>query len=171
MPVEQTPSERRNGNRVNDSNKIDENIIGKYITGYLPENVALVFNEMIEGSDNDDAKTPPEWLLDNLSRIIAKRVEPPIRPSISFDTTEKSLNQNSELLHSFDFDMGIFLNYHQTTTLNYRSEFRPLGDLETILGGHPNFLFFRTLHGNGMDYKFRRELSEKLNESKSFKRT
>ena len=57
--------------------------------------------------------------------------------------------------------MGRFLNYHQTTTLNYGSEFRPLGDLKTILGGHPNFPLFRTLHENGMDYKFRRELSEK----------
>jgi len=56
--------------------------------------------------------------------------------------------------------IGTFLNYHKTTILNYGSEFRPLGDLETILGDHPNFQFFSTLHDNGMDYKFRRELSE-----------
>ena len=100
---------------------------------------------MIVEGPNDDAKTRPDRLIYDLSRIIAKQVNPPKRPPIYFDTTKRSLNHNSELLHSFDYDTGRFLNYHQSTTLNYGSEYHPLGDLEKILGGHPNFPFFRML--------------------------
>jgi len=109
MSVEHTSLERTNNDRVNDSNKTDENFIGKYKTRYLPENLALVFNEIVEGPD-DDATTPPDWLIDNLSQIIATCVNPPKRPPTCFDTTEKSLRHNLELLHSFDYDMGRFLN-------------------------------------------------------------
>ena len=59
-----------------------------------------------------------------------------------------------------DLDLEKFLAKHQQTTLNFGSEFRPVGDLEKILGGHPNFVFFSDVLANGMDYRFKKELSE-----------
>ena len=67
--------------QVNESNKIDENLIGTY----LPGNLELVFNEVVEGLD-DDVRNPPDCLIDHISQVIAKTVPPPERPPIRFDT-------------------------------------------------------------------------------------
>jgi hypothetical protein len=55
--------------------------------------------------------------------------------------------------------MEKFLLAHQDTTLNFGSEFRPLEQLETILGQHPNFGFFSKVLKDGMDYRFTEALS------------
>jgi hypothetical protein len=52
------------------------------------------------------------------------------------------------------------LAQHQDTTLNFGSEFRPIGDLEKILGLHPNFGFFSGVLAEGMDCRFTKELPE-----------
>ena len=63
------------------SNKIDENLIGTY----LLDSLELVFNEVVEGPD-DDVRNPPNCLIDHISQVIAKTVPPPERPPIRFDT-------------------------------------------------------------------------------------
>jgi len=49
---------------------------------------------------------------------------------------------------------------NRSTTLDYDSESRPITSLEKILGGHPNFPFFKKIYEKGMDYEFIREISE-----------
>lgn len=55
-------------------------------------------------------------------------------------------HRNSEILSSFDSDLGRLIEAHQHTTLDY--------------GRHPNFAFFEKIDKNGMDYSFIRALSE-----------
>ena len=68
--------------------------------------------------------------------------------------------KNARLLESFDFDLDRLIESNRSTTLDYGSEFRPIADLEKIIGGHPNFPFLKKIYEKGMDYEFMRELSE-----------
>jgi hypothetical protein len=52
------------------------------------------------------------------------------------------------------------LHQNQQTTLHFGSEFRPIEQLEDILGGHPLFGQLRTILTKGMDYWFNTDLSE-----------
>jgi hypothetical protein len=57
--------------------------------------------------------------------------------------------------------MATLLSRHQATTLGFGSKFRPLDQMEQILGRHPNFsFFFSDVPVNGMNYHFKDELSE-----------
>ena len=60
--------------------------------------------------------------------------------------TRMASHRNSEILSSFDSDLGRLIEAHQHTTLDY--------------GRHPNFAFFEKIDKNGMDYSFIRALSE-----------
>jgi hypothetical protein len=56
--------------------------------------------------------------------------------------------------------MFTLLSLHQdTTTLGFGSEFRPIDQMEKILGQHPNFEFFADMLVNRMDYPFTSKLS------------
>jgi hypothetical protein len=65
------------------------------------------------------------------------------------------------MLASYDHDFEQFLGAHQATTLGFGSEFRPLPQLERVLGPHDNFPFFRRILQGGMGYSFKEEISEK----------
>jgi hypothetical protein len=80
----------------------------------------------------------------------------PLAPPIRFDLSNNSVKFNSELMKESGLDLGKFLAQHQDTTLNFGSEFHPIGDLEKILGLHPNFEFFSGVLAEGMDYLFYR---------------
>jgi hypothetical protein len=95
-----------------------------------------------------------------IEEVAATAVVTPLAPPIRFDLSEDSVKFNSELLKESNLDVEEFLAKHQDTTLNFGSEFRPIGDLGRILGGHPNFAFFSNVLENGMDYCFTEELSE-----------
>jgi hypothetical protein len=84
----------------------------------------------------------------------------PLAPPIQFDLSEDSVGFNSERLRESDLDLEKFLAQHQDTTLNFGSEFRPIGDLEKILGLHPNFGFFSGVLAEGIDCRFTEEPPE-----------
>jgi hypothetical protein len=66
--------------------------------------------------------------------VAKSKVVTPQAPPIRFDLSDESVKFNSELIMKGDLDLEKFLAKHQKTTLNFGSEFRPVGDLEKILG-------------------------------------
>jgi hypothetical protein len=69
---------------------------------------------------------------------------------------------NSQLLADEDYDFEAFIASHSNTTLDYGSEFKPIEQLESILGQHPNFLELCKILSHGMDYRFTWHLPEEL---------
>jgi hypothetical protein len=96
-----------------------------------------------------------------IEEVAASDVPTPLAPPVKFDLSNESVQFNSDLLRASDLDLEQFLPKYQDTTLNFGSEFRPIDDLEMILGRHPNFGFFANVLAKGMDYHFTEELSEK----------
>jgi hypothetical protein len=148
-------SDQRNLKRVDKADEIDLNLLSKY---NLPDSIDEFLPSVIPGPD--DSFVPPAWLMQAIEEVAASEVVTPLAPPIRFDLSEDSVKFNSDLLRESDLDLEKFLAKHQDTTLNFGSEFRPIGDLGKILGGHPNFSFFSNVLENGMDYCFTEELSE-----------
>ena len=86
----------------------------------------------------------------------------PLAPPFRFGTTPPDLAHNAGLLEAAQFDLAQLLPRHQRSTLGFGSEFRPVPDLEPLLGRHPLFPFVSGILSNGMDYEFHegKELSE-----------
>jgi hypothetical protein len=108
----------------------------------------------------DDSFVPPAWLIKAAEEVANSKVVTPQAPNIRFDLSDKSVKFNSELIMESDLDLEKFRAKHQKTTLNFGSEFRPVGDLEKILGGHPNFGSFSDILAKGMDHRLKEEISE-----------
>jgi hypothetical protein len=148
-------AERRNLTRVSEADAINQKLLSKY---YLPEAIDDFIWKPIPGPD--DNFTPPAWLMRAVEEVAAAEVPTPRAPPVKFDLSEESVAHNSDLLKNSGLDMGSFLAANQDSTLNFGSEFRPIDELEKILGKHPNFEFFSGVLRNGMDYRFTEELSE-----------
>jgi hypothetical protein len=147
-------SDRRNIERVDLANSQDASLLGKY----LPSSIDAFLPGTLHGPD--DSFIAPDWLFQAVKSVAKADVKTPEAPPVRFDTSPESLQFNSDLLQSFDFDFERFLATQGSTTLGFGSEFRPLEQLDQILGKHPVFPFFREILTLGMDYKFTTELSE-----------
>jgi hypothetical protein len=91
---------------------------------YLPVSLDDVFNELVEGPDDDFE--PPSWFLQAVQEVAGTAVHPPKAPPIKFATDDKSLADNAGLLETFDFDIaGLLDHFADTTTLH--NEMRPRG--------------------------------------------
>ena len=137
------------------ADEVDRNLFSKR---YLPETIDEFLPSAIPGPD--DSFVPPAWLMKAIKEVAKSKVVTPQAPPIRFDLSKESVEFNSELLTKSDLDLEKFLAKNQETTLNFGSEFRPIGDLEKILGAHPNFTFFSGVLAYGMDYRFKEEISE-----------
>ena len=93
--------------------------------------------------------------------VVANAAAPaPTTPPVKFSLSEEAIQFNTALLKDNELSLDRLLLEHQHTTLGFGSEFRPLEQLETILGQHPNFSFFSDVLSHGMSYHFTEELSE-----------
>jgi hypothetical protein len=151
---QQITDRRRNDERVTQRDERDKELMGKY----PPPSLDDVFNELVEGPDDDFE--PPPWLLQAIREVAGTTVQTPKAPPIQFATDDKSLADNARLLEKFDFDIAEILDHFADTTIGYGSEFRPTEQLQKIFGGHPNFGFFKDTLKKGMDYFFDSEISE-----------
>jgi hypothetical protein len=125
---------------------------------YLSEKINDILPVPIVGPD--DAFDPGEEFLTRLTEVASSATEPPKRVPVAFDTSPAALKANDKLLQEHDFDLENLMKAFQDTTLGYGSEFRPLGQLRKVLGGHPEYPVLADLIQNGMDYRFKRELTE-----------
>jgi hypothetical protein len=128
----QKAAERRNEARVMEANGRDETTLSEY----LPEDVNEILPKPIVGPD--DSFDPGEEFLARLTRVASTEVRPPRPAPIAFATTQKeAIHANDELLRKYDFDLEKLFRAYPETTLGFGSEFRPLAQLEQVLGGHP----------------------------------
>jgi hypothetical protein len=153
-PSKQKSAEKRNFQRISDANKRDEVTLGEY----LSEDINDVLPEPIHGPN--DSFDPGEEFLKKLTEVATTDVEPPRPAPIVFKTSPEALQANDHLLKSYSYDLERLFADFQDTTLGYGSEFRPLDQLEKVLGGHPEFEALAGLVRNGMDYRFKTEISE-----------
>jgi hypothetical protein len=79
---------------------------------------------------------------------------------IIFQLTTKAAIENGRLLEDHKFDLASLINQYVDTTLGYGSEFRPMSQLEPLLGRHPHFGRLRKVLEEGMPYIFKEEITE-----------
>jgi hypothetical protein len=92
--------------------------------------------------------------------VVEAQVEVPQPLPTWFNVSEEAVQHNSGLLEACGFDLTELLAKHENSTLAFGSKFRPLEQLQTILGGHLNFAFVKDILTRGMAFHFSRELSE-----------
>jgi hypothetical protein len=145
---------QQNRERVERADAIDQQLLSKY----LPATADEFLPETIPGPD--DAFTPPAWLMLAIEEVMLSKMPIPGAPPVQFELSEEAIRRNTELLHSCNLDMHQLLSWFQDTTLGFGSKFRPIAQMEKVLGRHPNFEFFSNVLVNGMDYHFKSELTE-----------
>jgi hypothetical protein len=149
-------SNRRNDGRLTRAKEKDEKIISKYLCG-VP---SLLITSMVTGPN--DHFTPSAWLMEAVSAVANQPVGTPNKPPIHFSMDNKATQHNSRLLEDNGFNFNKFIEANRNTTLDYGSEFRPLHQLEKILGTHPHFQKLSKILSNGMFYQFTWSLPENL---------
>jgi hypothetical protein len=150
---QQRTAELRNQERLEQANVEDNEILSKYLSSDRPFVTATVWGP-------DDNFEPPGWLMENVRQVATMKVETPSKPSIAFAMTTEAATHNSSLLEQYDYDFDRFISSQQGTTLGYGSEFRPISQLELILGQHPNFPELAKILADGMDYRFATTITE-----------
>jgi hypothetical protein len=147
-------ADRRNLDRVERANISEHQFISKY----FPKTVSDFLPSSIPGPD--DNFTPGPSLMTAIRLVVAAQVTVPPSPPTWFDVSEEAIQHNSGLLQACNYDITRFLAKHQDSTLAFGSEFCPVEQLQTILGGPPNYAFFKDVLAQGMPFHFCQELSE-----------
>jgi hypothetical protein len=104
---------------------------------YLPAHMHAIMPQPIMGPD-DHFRPPPDFLL-RLQRVAHMPVPAPDAPSLIFETNPQALAHNAQQIANADYNLSQLLHQNQQTTLHFGSKFRPIEQLEDILGGHPLF--------------------------------
>jgi hypothetical protein len=162
-------SEKRNENRLVIANEKDEKLLGKYpptptnispprLDYYLPDDPSRFSPPPVRGPE--DAFDPPHWLIGTIRSIAKSKCPTPTSPPFRFELSAEAAASNGRLLSANDFDLGKVIENNTGTTLGYGSEFRPISQLESLLGKHPNFETLRKVIENGMPYLYKNEIDE-----------
>ena len=106
----------------------------------------------------DDKFTPPDWFLREVKRISKHETRTPTKPPIRFELTEEAMASNANELKKVSYNLSRLIEENRHSTLHYGSEFRTVGELEPLLGRHPNFHELSSVLSHGMPYVFTREL-------------
>jgi len=144
----------RNAARLRQADQADLKILSKY----LPSDISSWFPFSVQGP-SDVFEPPPEWLEEVLA-IARTPCSVPKKPKVKFSCDEESIEHNTMILRKCDWDMETLFELHRGTTIDHGSEFRPIEQLERVVGSHPNFSFLKTILKEGFQYFLSRELSE-----------
>jgi hypothetical protein len=106
----------------------------------------------------DDTFEPPEWFLPTMERIASAKMATPSKPNVMFEMTDTARAYNHDRLAEHDFDLSKLIRANHGSTLDYGSEFRPMSQLELLLGRHPNFTAIKEFIEKGMPFVFVEEL-------------
>jgi hypothetical protein len=144
----------RNVARLREANENDENELSKY----LPSDISKIFPFGLVGPE-DNSKPSSEWT-NKVALVGRTPCEVPESPLFSFSTDEESVRKNTDFLISRGWDLKAALADHQGSTVGHGSEFRPVAQLTSIVGGHPNFAFLKQTFEKGFHYHLAHKLSE-----------
>ena len=98
--------------------------------------------------------------LNCLRTVTSAPAQTPTSPPIKFDTSNKAMRHNSQLLKESGYNLEKLFLANSGTTLKYGSKFGPINQLRQVMGAHPQFEELATVLTHGVDYRFHRELSE-----------
>jgi len=144
----------RNVSRLREANESD----GHELSKYLPTDIREIFPFGLEGPE-DNWTPSPEWT--QRVALVGRTPCPiPASPLFSFSTEEESVRHNTEFLEIRGWDLASALHEHKGTTVDHGSEFRPVDQLLSIVGGHPNFTFLKGIFEDGFHYHLTHKLSE-----------
>ena len=116
-------------------------------------------------SDKNDSHNPSNSFdtllfrfLEEVSRIASSDPPVPTKPPIVFENDDKAAKANGITLAACGFDFQKLINDNPNSTLGYGSEFRPVEQLEPLLGRHSNFTNLSQVLKFGMSYVLSSEL-------------
>jgi len=144
----------RNTARLLQADQADLEILGKF----LPSDVSFWFPFSVEGPV--DRHEPPEEWLEGVIEVASTPCVVPKAPTVRFSCDKESLQHNTETLRKCDWNLEAFFELQKDTTIAHGSEFRPIDQLERLVGEHPNFPFLKTMLEQGFQYFVQNELSE-----------
>ena len=156
----------RNNSRIDALDAADLKTIGEFDTTqrngeegtFLDDRASAFFPK--PASAPDDAFPPPPWFMKAVVDVAQSIQEAPLAPPFEFQPTEAAALANAETLAKAGYDLGKIIKEHSSSTLGYGSEFRPICQLKSVIGLHPNFMALADMIENGMSYIFHRAISE-----------
>ena len=156
----------RNNSRIDALDAADLKTIGEFDTTqrngeegtFLDDRASAFFPK--PASAPDDAFPPPPWFMKAVVDVAQSIQEAPLAPPFEFQPTEAAARANAETLAKAGYDLGKIIKEHSSSTLGYGSEFRPICQLKSVIGLHPNFMALADMIENGMSYIFHRAISE-----------
>ena len=144
----------RNVKRLKEANDLDQDELSKY----LPSDIRTIFPFGVEGP-NDCLIPDPEWTK-RVEQVGRQQCKVPGRPSFSFSTETRAVETNTAFLANREWNLERALLDHKGSTVDHSSEFRPMDQLETIVGRHPTFPFLKKTFEEGFHYHLSRKLSD-----------
>jgi len=147
-------SRRRNMERLREANERDMGDLSKY----LPSDVNWFFPIGVEGP-NDEASPSEDWIR-RVQRVGETPCPVPVAPHFLFAIDEESVAANTAYLEKRGWDLMLALRDHEGTTAGHGSEFRPMDQMQSIVGGHPSFPFLKEMFEEGFKYHLSHQLSE-----------
>ena len=76
---------------------------------------------------------------DAVEHVASLDVPTPAASSFRFEFTNEAAEHNSALMAKHDYDLTRVIASQQGTVMSYRSEFRPVDQLDPLLQHHPNW--------------------------------
>jgi hypothetical protein len=134
-----------NDKQLQTAQEQDQEVLRKH----LPAHVSPFLTALVAGPGN--SHEPPLSFLHKLQQVVAAPVPTPTTPPFRFNTSNSALCHNEALLRASDLNIEALLSNHQNTTLGYRSKFRPVEQLRSILGSHPHFAALEVILREGID--------------------
>lgn len=106
----------------------------------------------------NDTFDPPNWFMGALTTISGTTTRTPTKPPLRFEMSTEAAEENANELKKMGYDLSRLIEENNKSTLHYGSEFRTVGELEPLLGQHPNFGRLVSVLSHRMPYVFTREL-------------
>ena len=141
----------------NDRRVLDEGNRGPP-RSFLENRPELFFLPPLMGPD--DRFTPPAWFFREITNISSTDTKTPSNRRSDSRCRQTRWKRTPRCWKMWDTTCQDSSRENVGSTLDYGSEFRTVGELETLLGQHPNFDTLATTLKYGMSYVFNRELDE-----------
>lgn len=144
----------RNVRRLREATANDCQILSKY----LPSNVSIFFPFGLVGPD--DYYQPSQGWVNEVIKVATSKCTIPGPPLVRLSLDQEDLDHNTRFLADCDWDLGEVYRRHAGTTADHGSEFRPVRQLQRIVGQHPGFDYLQEMFTSGFDYQLERGLTE-----------
>ena len=120
---------------------------------HLPNDPSQIFTRKIP---RPPLSTPK--IVHNVNTLVSlceRKVKTPRSSPFVHETNLEAAEKNSSLIASFDFDLQRLIDAFPESTISPGSEFRPVQDIQQVLGSHPFWPKIWDILTNGASYTFK----------------